>query len=201
MPSTAAARPPLIELRSGEDLYRQIGRAEAKRNGVPFELVDAIMAVESGYDWKARGGAGEVGLMQLMPATAAFMGFTGSLASLADPEINILYGARYLGVAWRLAGGDLCTTVMKYRAGHGETRFSERSKKYCQRVQAHLAQAAQSKPTLIAAAGVATNGAGQKPTLGQTVRGASREVKTMEVSKVLSRAVARSNVAASRRRK
>ena len=131
--STAAARPPLIELRSGEDLYRQIGRAEAKRNGVPFELVDAIMAVESGYDWKARGGAGEVGLMQLMPATAAFMGFTGSLAGLADPEINILYGARYLGVAWRLAGGDLCTTVMKYRAGHGETRFSERSKKYCQR--------------------------------------------------------------------
>ncbi len=202
MPSNAAARPPLIELHSGEDLYRQIGRAEAERNGIPFELVDAIMAVESSYDWKARGRAGEVGLMQLLPATAAFMGFKGSLASLADPEINILYGARYLGVAWRLAGGDLCKTVMKYRAGHGETRFSARSKTYCQRVRTHLAQAevklkaAKSKPTLIAAAGVATNGAGQKPTLDPSVRRASREVTTMEVGKVLSRAVSSSNVAA-----
>ncbi|MGX9429416.1 MULTISPECIES: hypothetical protein [Bradyrhizobium] len=38
----------------------------------------------------------------------------------------------------RLAGGDLCTATMKYRAGHGETRFSHLSVNYCLAVRAKL---------------------------------------------------------------
>jgi soluble lytic murein transglycosylase-like protein len=138
----ALACPPLAEGRGTEELYRHIGRAEALRNGVPFALVDAVMSVESGYDPLARGGVGEIGLMQVMPATAALMGFEGSPAGLAEPATNIAYGTRYLAQAWRLAGGDICTTVMKYRAGHGEKRFSARSVSYCNRVRAHLERAA-----------------------------------------------------------
>ena len=67
------------------------------------------------------------------------MGFKGPLASLSEPATNIAYGTQYLAEAWRLANQDICTTVMKYRAGHAETRFSVKSVDYCKRVRRHLA--------------------------------------------------------------
>ena len=97
------------------------------------------MAVESRYDPLARGRSGEVGLMQVMPQTARLLGFTGDERGMAEPETNIRLGASYLAEARRLAHGDLCTTVMKYRAGHAETRFSVLSVRYCVRVRQHLA--------------------------------------------------------------
>jgi hypothetical protein len=147
--------------------YREIVDREALAYGVPPELVDAVMAVESGYNPATVGAAGEVGLMQLMPATAAMLGFNGSLAELAVPETNIHYGVAYLAGAWQLAGRDICTATMKYRAGHGETRFSVRSVAYCIRVRAHLT-----------VRGFAVSGTVPTPTFGQpfavSSRGASR---------------------------
>lgn len=96
------------------------------------------MAVESGYDPQAVGTSGEIGLMQVLPSTARMLGFSGTLTELATPEINIRYGVSYLAGAWHLADGDLCTAVMKYRAGHGETRFSAKSVDYCLAVRAKL---------------------------------------------------------------
>jgi hypothetical protein len=119
--------------------YRLIAAKEARRAGVPHQIVDAVMRVESRYDPMASGRDGEVGLMQILPTTAAMLGFSGTLAELREPRTNIRLGATYLAGAWRLAGGDLCTTVMKYRAGHGETRFSFLSVEYCRRVRAYLA--------------------------------------------------------------
>jgi soluble lytic murein transglycosylase-like protein len=153
--SPAFARPPLNELYNGTKIYLRIAEAEAFRNRVPFELVDAVMAVESAYDPLARGDVGEIGLMQLLPSTAALMGFSGPIEVLAKPEIDIALGAQYLAEAWRLADGDICTTVMKYRAGHGETRFSERSVNYCLAVRARLRRA-----------GFPVTGSVPKPTLG-----------------------------------
>ena len=96
------------------------------------------MGVESGFNPGAIGGVGEIGLMQILPSTARMLGFGGTLAELAVPETNIHYGVTYLAKAWRLAGGDLCTATMKYRAGHGETRFSHLSVSYCMAVRARL---------------------------------------------------------------
>jgi len=107
--------------------------------GLPGAIADAVMHVESNYRPGAIGRSGEIGLMQVMPATARLLGFGGTPAELADPQTNVRLGVRYLAGAWRLANGDLCTAVMKYRAGHGETRFSVRSIDYCMRVRAHLA--------------------------------------------------------------
>jgi hypothetical protein len=76
--------------------------------------------------------------MQIMPATARMLGFGGTNAELADPQTNIHYGVTYLAQAWRLAGGDICTAGMKYRAGHGETRFSSLSVNYCVAVRGKL---------------------------------------------------------------
>jgi soluble lytic murein transglycosylase-like protein len=119
--------------------YRRIAITEAEKRGLPPEIADAVMKVESNYNPTARGRDGEYGLMQVMPPTARMLGLQGPIETLADPETNIRLGVRYLADAWRLAKGDICTAAMKYRAGHGETRFSALSVQYCQRVRQHLA--------------------------------------------------------------
>ena len=119
--------------------FQLIARAEAEKAGLPYAMVDAVIKIESGYHPEALGGVGEIGLMQLRPATAAMMGFHGTPADLAVPATNIHYGAAYLGQAWHLAGGDVCKTLMKYRAGHGETVMTPLSVTYCQRARVHLA--------------------------------------------------------------
>lgn len=117
--------------------FRLIARQEAENAGVPYDLVDAVMDVESGYDPRRRGDVGEIGLMQVRPATAAMLGFRGDESELARPATNLHYGAAYLGRAWQLAGGNVCRASMKYRAGHGEDAMSDRSVSYCQRARAH----------------------------------------------------------------
>jgi soluble lytic murein transglycosylase-like protein len=122
----------------GQTAYRALIEIEARQRGLAPEIAEAVMAVESGYNPGAVGGAGEIGLMQILPSTARMLGFVGTLSDLAVPATNIHYGVIYLAEAWRLAGGDLCTAVMKYRAGHGETRFSYRSVDYCLAVRSKL---------------------------------------------------------------
>ncbi len=117
---------------------RALIREEATKAGVPQEIADAVAAIESNYDPLASGTVGEIGVMQVRPETAAMLGFAGSLAELAKPEVNIRYGMIYLGQAWRLAGGDLCRALMKYRAGHGQELISPLSAAYCARAQAYL---------------------------------------------------------------
>lgn len=112
---------------------------EAGKLDLPAALADAVMRVESNYNPLALGAAGEVGLMQVMPPTARMLGHKGTLEELADPETNIRMGVTYLGQAWKLARGDICTAVMKYRAGHSETHFSVLSVRYCVNVRTHLA--------------------------------------------------------------
>lgn len=124
-----------------ERSYRALVEREASRNGLPPDVADAVVAIESGYDPGAIGAVGEIGLMQVRPATAAMLGFKGDLAELARPEVNIRYGVTYLSQAWRLAGGDLCRALMKYRAGHGEETMSPLSVAYCLKARARLAAA------------------------------------------------------------
>jgi hypothetical protein len=117
---------------------RKIIEKETAATGLPPDLAEAVMFVESGYDSAVVGGVGEIGLMQVRPGTAAMLGFRGSAAELATPDINIHYGVLYLSRAWRLANGDLCRTLMKYRAGHGEETMSPRSQIYCNRARNRL---------------------------------------------------------------
>lgn len=152
--------------------FRAIAEREARAFGIPPEFADAVMATESSYNPATIGADGEIGLMQIMPATARMLGFAGTLEELAVPETNIRYGVRYLAGAWRLGRQDVCTAAMKYRAGHGETRFSYRSVAYCLKVRAHLA-----------ARGVVVTGSVPEPTFGEPVgtaaaRGAALTART-----------------------
>lgn len=111
----------------------------ARQYGVPTNLADAIVRVESNFNPKARGSAGEVGLMQIKPATARMMGFRGSVKQLYNPETNIRWGMEYLATAHQLGGGQVCQTVLRYNAGHGAKRMNPISKRYCGKVQTILA--------------------------------------------------------------
>ena len=124
---------------SGRADYRRMLAREAASQGLPPAVADAVAYVESGYDAGAIGGVGELGLMQVRRATAAMLGHTGPAGALLDPATNIRFGVAYLAQAWKLAQGDLCRALMKYRAGHGEERMSPRSVTYCQRVRVRLA--------------------------------------------------------------
>ncbi len=115
--------------------YSDIIARHARQHGVPEVLAHAVIQVESNYRANARGQAGEIGLMQIKPATARGIGFSGNTQSLYDPETNIRYGMKYLGQARQLAGGDLCGTILRYNAGHAATRMNRISANYCSRVQ------------------------------------------------------------------
>jgi soluble lytic murein transglycosylase-like protein len=94
-------------LPGGRARYLPLLTAEANARGLPPEVADAVARVESSYNSAAIGADGERGMMQVMPPTAAMLGFRGSLQELAEPETNIRLGVTYLAHAWRLAKGDL----------------------------------------------------------------------------------------------
>ncbi|RTM14747.1 MAG: lytic transglycosylase domain-containing protein [Bradyrhizobiaceae bacterium] len=127
------------ETPSSRAMIRKIIERETANTNLPADIAEAVVFVESGYNPAVIGNAGEIGLMQVRPETAAMLGFRGSQAELAEPDINIHYGVLYLSQAWRLAGGDLCRALMKYRAGHGEDEMTARSQVYCNRARHRLA--------------------------------------------------------------
>ena len=120
---------------SGRKRYRSIIARHARANGVPLSLALAVVQVESSYRPSARGAAGEIGLMQLMPRTARHIGYKGKMKNLYNPDTNIRYGMKYLGKAYKLGGGSTCGAILKYNAGHGAKRMNPISRKYCARVR------------------------------------------------------------------
>jgi len=117
---------------------RKIIERETARTNLPADIAEAVVFVESGYNSAVVGSAGEIGLMQLRLETAATLGFKGNAAELAEPDLNVHYGVLYLSRAWRLAGGDLCRALVKYRSGHDEEEMTPRSQVYCNRARNRL---------------------------------------------------------------
>jgi soluble lytic murein transglycosylase-like protein len=128
---------------SGDDARRAsmlhtLVAKHAAENGVPFGLADAIIRIESRYTPGIMH-AGNYGLMQLRAETARGMGFSGSPGALLDPEVNLRFGMKYLGQAYKLAHGDTCLTVMRYQSGFGATRLSAANRAYCARARSMMA--------------------------------------------------------------
>jgi soluble lytic murein transglycosylase-like protein len=83
--------------------------------GVSRELVRAVIEAESDWNPRAVSPAGAVGLMQLMPNTAAAF----RVGNRFDPAENIRGGVAYLAFLIEECGGDLRLVVGSYNAGHG----------------------------------------------------------------------------------
>jgi soluble lytic murein transglycosylase-like protein len=119
---------------AGSDGLRQLVARHAAANGVPFALADAVVRIESRYNPRAAN-AGNYGLMQIRHQTARGVGYNGGAAGLLDADTNARYAMKYLGQAYKLAGGDTCRTVMKYQSGHMATRMSGANRTYCAKVR------------------------------------------------------------------
>ncbi|CDZ33263.1 Lytic transglycosylase catalytic [Neorhizobium galegae bv. officinalis] len=124
--------------------YSQLISKYADEYDVPEELALAVVQIESNFRPTVKGSAGEIGLMQIKPATARLMGYRGPDYGLYDPETNIRFGMKYLAGAHELGGGKICGTILRYNAGHGAKRMNPVSKRYCNRVQAVIETAEQS---------------------------------------------------------
>ena len=104
--------------------YESAIRASARRNGLDPALVAAVIYAESRFHAQARSSHGAVGLMQLLPGTAAQIAReTGGVAfvpaDLDDPRVNIRYGCYYLRTVLDRFGGDRVAAIAAYNAGAG----------------------------------------------------------------------------------
>lgn len=86
---------------------------DASAFGVPVELVDAIIQVESAWNPYAVSSRGAAGLMQLMPVTAIRFGVEDRF----NIEQNVRGGVAYLAWLVRLFRGDLRLAVAAYYVG------------------------------------------------------------------------------------
>ena len=86
---------------------------EAVNLGMEPALVKAVVHAESSFNPKAVSSAGAMGLMQLMPKTAADLG----LKDPFNPKENIRGGIRYLRTLLGVFNNDLPLALAAYNAG------------------------------------------------------------------------------------
>ena len=96
---------------SNPELSRTIHAAAAKY-AIDPKLISAVAEVESGGNQSAVSPAGAVGVMQLMPETAAGLG-----VNPYDMKSNVEGGAKYLREMLDTFDGDVKKAVAAYNAG------------------------------------------------------------------------------------
>ena len=87
----------------------------ARLHGVDPRLIAAVARRESAWNPNAVSRVGAGGLMQLMPATARYLGVT----NVFDARQNVFGGTQYLRTLLDTFGGDLDLTLAAYNAGPG----------------------------------------------------------------------------------
>jgi soluble lytic murein transglycosylase len=104
--------------------HRRLTAVVAAQHGLPEDWLYAVMRQESAFDADIASHAGAVGLMQLMPATAAEVALDAGLPApsrldLTDPALNLELGSRYLVAMRRRFGGNTMLATAAYNAGPG----------------------------------------------------------------------------------
>ena len=125
VPTTS--QPKLLAFFEVSPRYKQVRhhlREAAQAHDIDYELLQALIATESGFNPEAVSPKGAVGLMQIMPATAQRYGVVADRKTpvekkLTDPRLNIRTGARYLRDLIRMFPGQLELALAAYNAGEG----------------------------------------------------------------------------------
>ena len=95
--------------------YDEYFKAASLKYGVDENLLKAVAKVESNFNPMAESSAGAVGIMQLMPGTAAGLGVTDR----TDPQQSIDGGAKYLSQLLKAYDGDTEKALAAYNGGMG----------------------------------------------------------------------------------
>ena len=107
-----AADMPLPQFR-----YAHLVLPLSEKYGMDWKLVAAVMAIESNYNPRAISSKGAIGLMQLMPRTAAL--YQVSSKELFNPKKNIEAGVLHLKMLHDRYDGDLSRVIAAYNSGEG----------------------------------------------------------------------------------
>ncbi|MES2946287.1 MAG: lytic transglycosylase domain-containing protein [Pseudomonadota bacterium] len=128
MPAGGAYTPPKLlaffDVSPNYKAVRHLIRDASETHGIDYELLQALIATESGFDTHAVSPKGAVGLMQLIPPTAQRYGVRADKNSpiekkLTDPRINIRAGSSYLNDLINMFPGQLELAIAAYNAGEG----------------------------------------------------------------------------------
>ena len=129
--------------------YDRLIERYSTRSAVRPELVRAVIQVESGFDPTARSRVGAMGLMQLMPQTAAELG----VADPYDPEDNLRGGINYLKQLLRRYAGNEEVALAAYNAGpEAVARYGNRvppypeTRNYVEKIRSATAEIAATPP-------------------------------------------------------
>lgn len=128
----AQDRPDLIQF--DESRYNDFDALISKHcdaMGVDFNLVKALILVESNFNPKARSPKGAMGLMQLMPDTARRY----DVAYPYDPDENIRGGVSYLRDLIGMFDGNVELILAAYNAGENLVRKIQRVPSYKETVK------------------------------------------------------------------
>ena len=113
-PALESAIPAAVQqITDAKELLKQA----AGRAGLPVELVNSVARAESSFQTKAISNKGAIGLMQLMPGTAAALN-----ANPYDPKENAQAGAQYLAdllIKYKDDPHQVTKAVAAYNAGPG----------------------------------------------------------------------------------
>jgi Transglycosylase SLT domain len=93
--------------------YANLIHAAAQKHGLDEDLIVRVIAMESNFNPRAVSRRQALGLMQLLPQTAAHY----SIADIFDPAQNIDAGAHYLKDLLTRYRGDLTLALAAYNAG------------------------------------------------------------------------------------
>ncbi len=109
---------PVAEAEASPDFaFAHIVLPVAREHGVDWRLVAAVIQAESGFNPRAISSKGAIGLMQVMPGTAAL--YQVKASDLYNPRKNVEAGVRHLRMLSDRYNGDLVKVIAAYNSGEG----------------------------------------------------------------------------------
>lgn len=102
-----------LEIKDGE--FKDLVNLAARKHGIQPALVMAVVKCESNFNPRAVSPSGAKGLMQLMDATAKYLGIDNAY----DPSQNVMAGSMYLARLLKEQNGNVALALAAYNAGPG----------------------------------------------------------------------------------